>query len=263
MPITNFTILGERCSGTNFLESSISNNFSIQYTEKYGNKHFFCYNNYSNSDDTLFIGIIRNPIYWINSFSRELHHVPEINRQSLRNFLFNEFYSVEDELDTSKSILNNNIFKLNNKFYTHKYKLNTRDLNYTNGNKYKNIFELRKVKNNFLMNVMHNKVKNYILINYEDLLFNYNEVLQNIKDKFNLIQKQTEFIKIKNYKKSDTYKFVQQRKILLPPNIVVLIWQNLDEEQEKKLGYKMWDNNNFFKNKFKISQNDNIPQIEG
>ena len=144
-----------------------------------------------------------------------------------------------------------------------KYKLNTRDLNYTNGNKYKNIFELRKVKNNFLMNVMHNKVKNYILINYEDLLFNYNEVLQNIKDKFNLIQKQTEFIKIKNYKKSDTYKFVQQRKILLPPNIVVLIWQNLDEEQEKKLGYKMWDNNNFFKNKFKISQNDNIPQIEG
>ena len=78
-----------------------------------------------------------------------------------------------------------------------------------------------------------------------------------------MIQKQTEFIKIKNYKKSDTYKFVQQRKILLPPNIVVLIWQNLDEEQEKKLGYKMWDNNNFFKNKFKISQNDNIPQIEG
>ena len=263
MPITNFTILGERCSGTNFLESSISNNFSIQYTEKYGNKHFFCYNNYTNSDDTLFIGIIRNPIYWINSFWRELHHVPEINRKTLRNFLFNEFFSVEDELDTSKSILDNNIFKLNNKYYTYKYKLNKKDLNYTNGNKYKNIFELRKVKNNFLINVIPNKVKNYILINYEDLLFNYTEVLQNIKEKFNLIQKHEQFIKIKNYKKSDTYNFVQQRKILLSPNIVVLIWQNLDKTQEENLGYKMWDNNNFFKSKYKPIQKDNIPQIEG
>ena len=263
MTITNFTILGERCSGTNFLEKSITNNFQIQYTEKYGNKHFFCYNNYNNSDDTLFIGIIRNPIYWINSFSRELHHIPEINRQSLRNFLFNEFYSVEDELDTSKSILDNNIFKKNNNFYTHKYKLNTKDLNYTNGNKYKNIFELRKVKNNFLMNVMPNKVRNYILINYEDLLFNYNSVLENIKEKFNFIQKHLQFKKIKNYKKSETYNFVQQRKILLSPNIVVLIWQNLDKEQEKKLGYKMWDNNNYFKNKNINLQKDNIPLIEG
>jgi hypothetical protein len=263
MTITNFTILGERCSGTNFLEKSITNNFPIQYTEKYGNKHFFCYHNFNNSDNTLFIGIIRNPIYWINSFSRELYHVPEINRKSLHNFLFNEFYSVEDEVDTKKQILDNNIFKSNDRYYTYKYKLNTKDLNYTNGKKYKNIFELRKIKNNFLINEMPNKVKNYILINYEDLLFNFNEVLQNIKEKFNFSQKHLQFKKVKSYKKSDTYNFVQQRKILLPPKIVVLIWQNLDKEQEKKLGYIMWDNNNFFKNKYKEPQTDNIPLIEG
>jgi hypothetical protein len=251
MTITNFAILGERCSGTNFLEEAITNNFLIKYTEKYGNKHFFCFNDYINSDETLFIGIIRNPIYWINSFWSELHHVPEINRKSLHNFLFNNFYSVEDEIDTSLPILDNNIFKTNNRFYTHKYKVNTKDLNYTNGKKYTNIFELRRIKNDFLMNVMPNKVKNYILINYEDLLFNFNEVLQNIKENFDLIQKQSQFIKIKKYKKSDTYNFVQQRKILLPHNIVALIWQKLDKEQENNLGYKMWDNNNFFKNKYK------------
>lgn len=247
MSINNFAILGERCSGTNFLEESITNNFNLTYTSKYGNKHFFCYNNYSNSDNTLFIGIIRNPIYWINSFSRELHHVPEINRKNINNFLFNEFYSVEDEVDTSKSILDNNIFKINNKFYTHRYNLNRKDLNYTNGNKYKNIFELRKVKNDFLMNVIGNKVKNYILINYEDLLFNFNKVLQTIKEKFSLKQKYKEFIKVKNYKKSQTYNFVNQRKIILSPQIVILIWQNLDKEQEEMLGYKMWDDNNYFK----------------
>jgi hypothetical protein len=250
MTIDKFSILGERCSGTNFLEEAIINNFNISYTAEYGNKHFFCYNDYNNSNNTnntLFIGIVRNPIYWINSFSTELHHIPEINRKNIHNFLFNEFYSVEDEINTNKTIQDNNIFKFNGKFYTHKYKLNTKDLNYKNGKKYKNIFELRKVKNDFLMNEIPNKVKNYILINYEDLLFNYSAVLQKIKEKFNLNQKNEEFIKIKNYKKSNTYNFVKQRKILLSQYIVTLIWENLDKEQENLLGYKMWDDNNFFK----------------
>jgi len=96
--IKKFAILGERCSGTNFLEESITNNFNIEYTAEYGNKHFFCYNNYdmNSTKETLFIGIIRNPIYWINSFSKELYHVPEINK-NINNFLFNEFYSVEEK----------------------------------------------------------------------------------------------------------------------------------------------------------------------
>jgi hypothetical protein len=262
MVITNYAILGERCSGTNFLEESISNNFLLDYTSKYGNKHFFCYNNYNNSDNTLFIGIVRNPIYWINSFFRELHHVPEVNRKSIFHFLFNNFYSVEDEVDINKALQSNSIFKSNNSYYTYKYKLNTKDLNYKNNKKYRNIFELRHVKNEFLMNVMPKKVKNYILINYEDLLFNFNSVLQNIKDKFSLLPKQVTFIKPKNYKKSNTYNFVKQRKILLPHKIVCLIWKNLHKEQEHSLGYKIWDNNSFFINKYKRLQETSIPLIE-
>ena len=114
--IQNFTILGERCSGTNFLKETINKNFNINFTGEYGSKHFFCHNNYSDrnkTDNTLFIGIIRNPIYWLNSFSKELHHIPEINRHSLTNFLFNEFYSVHDgtpkkgkTYDLNKSDLN-------------------------------------------------------------------------------------------------------------------------------------------------------------
>ena len=76
-----FVILGERCSGTNFLEEAITQNFDITYTSEYGNKHFFCWNKYeSANEDTIFIGIIRNPIYWLNSFSKELHHIPSINK---------------------------------------------------------------------------------------------------------------------------------------------------------------------------------------
>jgi nicotinamide riboside kinase len=247
--IKKFAILGERCSGTNFLEESITNNFNIEYTAEYGNKHFFCYNNYemNSTKETLFIGIIRNPIYWINSFSKELYHVPEINK-NINNFLFNEFYSVEEKFKNT-DYLSNNIFVMNNNLNSTP-KLNHKDLNYLNGKKYTNIFELRKVKNNFLMNVMPNKVKNYILINYEDLLFNYTQTLQIIKDKFGLHQKIPEFIRIKKYKKSDTYNFVKQREITLPVNIIQIIWNNLNVEQEKSLGYIPGDNNIFFKNKY-------------
>ena len=113
--IKKFAILGERCSGTNFLEESITNNFNLEYTAEYGNKHFFCYNKYdmNSTKETLFIGIIRNPIYWINSFSKELYHVPEINKE-LHNFLFNEFYSVEENNKNTDHLSSNNFFMNNN-----------------------------------------------------------------------------------------------------------------------------------------------------
>ena len=43
VPINKFAILGERCSGTNFLEELITHNFNLLYTTEYGSKHFFCF----------------------------------------------------------------------------------------------------------------------------------------------------------------------------------------------------------------------------
>jgi hypothetical protein len=269
MNITQFSILGERCSGTNFLEEAMINNFNVTYTTKYGNKHFFCFNQYENdkqvTNNTLFIGIIRNPIYWLNSFSKEQYHIPDINKTNLSTFLFNEFYSVEDENNNNNFIINS--YKKNNK-------LNIKDLNYITGKKYKNIFEMRKLKNDFLINIMPQKVNNYILINYEDLLYNYDETLNKIKEQFLLSQKFNSFIKVKKYKKSNSYNFVQQREISFPPPIVHLLWKNLDIQQEKILGYLPFDNNSLFKNKYinndvspdvnNLDGNyDNIPLIDG
>ena len=59
--ITKFTIFGPRCSGTTYLENCITKNFDITLTWEYGWKHFFGFNNLDNSQDTLFIGIIRDP----------------------------------------------------------------------------------------------------------------------------------------------------------------------------------------------------------
>ena len=237
-----FVILGERCSGTNFLEEALTQNFDITYTSEYGNKHFFCNNNYTTAcEDTVFIGIVRNPIYWLNSFSKELYHIPSINK-SLRNFLFNEFYSVFDEQQNKKPMLEFNIFSNNVS-----EPIIIKDLNYLNGNKYKNIFEMRKLKNHYLMNIMPRKVKNYILINYESLLYNYDATLNTLQSKFDLVKKNDTYVKIKNYKKSDTYNFKQQRLITFKNELIQIIWENLDTGQESMLGYLKGDDNAAFK----------------
>lgn len=224
--ITKYVIYGERCSGTNFVDNAIQTNFNLKLRNDLGSKHFFCFNNYKKTDDdTLFIGIIRNPIYWINSFSTELHHVPKQNK-TINNFLFNEFYSVEEKT-------NSIIFE---------------DLNWRTLKIYSNIFELRKMKNFFLMNILKKKVKNYILINYESLLYNYDFTLDFIKNKFNLTPIYTIYKPIKQYKKSTSYNFVKQRNILLSPEQVNIIWDNLNLTQENKLGYFKGNNNLFFKN---------------
>jgi hypothetical protein len=242
MSITYFEFFGERCSGTNFLEEAMLNNFHLTYKNEGRNKHFFCFNKYDKSyDNTLFIGIVRNPIYWLNSYHVELHNIPKENRKNIKSFLFNPFYSV-DKLDAK----NSNFHFMFNKEYTIQ-----EDLNYITGGKYKNIFELRKLKNDYLMNILPKKVKNYILINYEDLLYNYQETLSLLRDTFKLKQKHETFQKIVKYKKSTYYNFVKQREILLPSIIISVIWNNLDLEQEKKLGYTQGNDNSNFINKYK------------
>jgi hypothetical protein len=144
------TIYGERCSGTNYLEELLNLNFDVQLVWDYGQKHFFGFNELNNTDDVLFIGIIRNLYDWINSFYYSPHHLPE----HLRN---------------KKSFLNDEIYSLDNK-----NEEEMKDRNIETKERYKNIFELRHVKNKFLIDTMPTLVKNYVLITHDDLLNNFN-----------------------------------------------------------------------------------------
>ena len=63
--IKKFTVFGERCSGTNFLEQAILQNFDLEITWDYGWKHWIGHHKFQNTeyeDETLFIGIIREPL---------------------------------------------------------------------------------------------------------------------------------------------------------------------------------------------------------
>jgi len=158
----NVTIYGERCSGTNYLEQILLLNFNIKIVWTYGWKHFFGFKELSNSDDTLFIGIIRNLYDWVNSLYRDKYHLPSEVTNNIDTFLNKPFYSIyKDDTEIME------------------------DRHIDTKERYKNIFELRHIKNKFLIETMPTLVKNYCLITYDNLINNFANTMNKIKN-FNL-----------------------------------------------------------------------------
>lgn len=184
------TIYGERCSGTNYLEALLTTNYDVDVCWKYGWKHFFGFNNLKNSDDTLFIGIIRNPYDWINSLYRDKYHLPSVNTSSVDSFLNNEFYSI---MDDGCELM--------------------RDRNLYTKERYKNIFDMRHTKNKFLIEDMPKLVKNYLLITHESLLYDFKNTMNKITSKGLNIKSNIEFpLNIIHYKKQNRKLFVLNNK---------------------------------------------------
>ena len=219
--ITKFTILGERNSGTHFLEYALKKNFKLEYIRNI--KHFFGFSEPLNDDNLLTICLVRNPIDWIDSFFKRLHHVPPQNKVNIEAFISNEFYSI---YETEEDIKNKG------------YEI-MEDRNYVTRERYKNIFELRKMKHSYFLNVINQKVKNLYILKYEDLRDDFDNTLDKIKNKFNIIPLNINkpYIKIEKYKGTFTAVY-NLKPILIKDEIKKIIIEKIDKEQEKQLGYE-------------------------
>ena len=213
--INYFTIYGERNSGTSILTEYLKTNLNIKFTTCFGHKHFFGHNKYLNTNNVLFIAIIRDPILWINSFFKNPFHIPSENLINIESFLFNKFYSVYE----SGEII-------------------PEDFNYITKQKYKNIFEMRDFKNNYLINILPKKVKNYYFLKLEDFNKNPEKILNDIVIKFNLSKKNNTKNDVLLYTRGDkTGGNFTGREITLNDEIIQIIKNNLNFEQEHLLGY--------------------------
>lgn len=151
---------------------------------------FFGFNDLQESNDTLFICIVRNPVNWIESFYRNPWHVPRKIKNDTSSFLNNEFYSIHKKpfFDTPN----------------HGPEI-MEDRHICTKNRYKNIFELRYTKINFMLEDLPKKVKNYIFIRYEDLIENFDETMNKFKEKGLKVKNNIPFpINSKSYKNSNT-----------------------------------------------------------
>lgn len=176
MNITEYTIYGERCSGTNFIEKLLSKNFTQQIVWDYGWKHFWGHEKervtpnpykkeYTEAGNVLFICIYRNVHTWLNSLFQHRHHLrirdtefhlelKERNITLVDYFLNHSFWSTISPSGKGEERLD--------------------DRNIYTGMRYKNIFEARYVKNIWLKTELPKLVPHVIYFRYEDLLDDYN-----------------------------------------------------------------------------------------
>jgi hypothetical protein len=182
--ITHFTIFGERCTGTNYLEKILLLNFNVKVTWIYGWKHFpLKETEYVKTNNTLFICLVRNILDWLNCFYKNMHYLPlQYNNditesEKINKFLNDEFWSCDDRYGKPEIL---NELRVDDKFL---------DRNIYTGERYKNIFEMRSTKLRYLLEELPKTVKNYIFIRYEDLLYNFENTLTKIKNKGLYIKK--------------------------------------------------------------------------
>ena len=197
--------MSERNSGSHFLKYALLFNFDIKFVE--GNKHWFGHSPLM--DNTIYLCMIRDPVDWVDSLFKRLHHIPRENRDIL-SFLNNEWYSIYEEgPNKNKEIIE--------------------DRNMITKERYKNIFEMRKTKNEYMMN-------NGYVIKYEDLRDNYDDTLNKICDTFHLKRKHDYWVPVPKIK--GTYNELYKKKpILLSPEIQQYVRDKIDSEQEKRIGY--------------------------
>lgn len=224
--INKVTILGERCSGTNYLENLLIKNFEVEITWKYGHKHFFGFEKYEDSDDVLFVCIIRDPFEWINSlWSKPWHFDPELT-SNIFNFVYGQiksyYYTIDKKLDMQNQIVTDRNFLTSpNPF---------------DACEFKNILELRYAKLFYQLEQMPKLVKNYIFIRYEDLIENFNKTLWKIKHSGLKIKPGINFPLNESQYKKENKKYKYIKKDFIPVNLIIYHpYFNFD--LEKKLGY--------------------------
>ena len=204
--IFEYAIYGERHSGTNFLEQCMNSCFDIPRTSFYCSKHFFGWTKPATitykARHVLFIGIVRNPYDWIRSMYNEPHHIHPHKRWNFKIFITTEWSSV-----------NNNLCEI------------VEDRNFLNGQPYKNIFELRQIKYNYLLNTIPTIAQNYVLISYEHFIKNHRNILNIIGEKFHL------------KKVGEPPESIVKYPYELPYDIKEIIDSNLDWTLEEALGY--------------------------
>ena len=231
--INEYTIYGERHSGTNFMQSSMRSFFpAVSFNERYGGKHWlgFCDEEYLRFSNHLFLCCTRNPYDWILSFYAYPHCIPIRNLQSLEDFMFNEWISYDDPPDYKLPYpwSYNDLLKARS--------IDTREILYdwnfetlnSGFRRFCNIFELRKVKLRYLFN-LRDIVKSYELIKYEDMLTSRNSIMKKLENKYSLDPINGEAIHVPIDKNKKEYTMTKR--------VREMINNNIDWDVENTCGY--------------------------
>lgn len=217
MSLTNFSINAERDCGTKYMTRLVSTAFGLPFSWDPGDKHFFGFYDEQviAATNMLLVGITRNPYDWIMALFKHKHHLPFSYGNDIYLYLTAEWYSI-DYRGTG--------------WYTHATPPDQpleifTDRDWDTGNRYKNIFALRRKKLLYLQK-LYRIAPNYMLFRFEDIMADHNSVVNKIAQKFNLPIVTTEYP-------------VPHKKTAydLAANVKEIIDANIDWDVESVFGY--------------------------
>jgi hypothetical protein len=223
--ITQFTIFGERCSGTNHLQHVMEKNFDLPLVWEFGWKHFFCAekgkqrgqlheygSGWENGSDknTLFLCIVRNPTAWVNSLYRIPWHLTGLtqkHRDQSSPVRINEFLTKAIEFEGRPEIHG------------------------PSGMQYSSVMRMRSEKIHYMLYNVAKKVNHCIMIRHEDMLSDFSGQMNRIRAMIPArVKKGISFpLNRTGYRKKQDW---------IKPSLVFGA-PGFDPEIEKKLGYRV------------------------
>lgn len=226
-------IFGERCSGTNYIERLVRSNFDIQITSDYGFKHWFVPDvsprsapnittdleqrrPLSDSSDTLFLFVFRNPYDWLRSCFGKPHHSHGSSFKDFGEFLRCKW--------TSGDTVQRCAYWRKDPQYGY-YWIEEAD----------SILHLRKLKISHFFEIQK-LVNSYAVIRYEDYLRDPQEIL-NLAQGFHIAHKE-EIVDIKSYKGKGEETFSRSTYLPFSFEDFSYINETLDWSLEASIGYR-------------------------
>ena len=253
-----FSILGERCSGTQYLQRLLESNFDVRSTDEYHYRHFFGFEQpdhpYAAAQCTLFVGVVRSPVNWLDCLFKYQWQLDQWQYPDWTSFLSKPIHSYrESEMNYTLSLLPaDQRAAARDEMLTHPL---YHDRNFASESKaaWQDVFELRRVKAAHMVDAFRGQVDKYVLVRLEDLADFYAQFLHILRLWFNLRPRQAaegeEVLGVESpvpaYANAEMDGDVAEdleplhghEHVHVTPELHELIWGKLDKALELQFGY--------------------------
>lgn len=227
--VSKVVILGERVSGTSFMQSLISYNTKLKIDQSFGHKHFLqdiVKISKTDTTDTLFLFITRDIMEWLQSFHNNTFHadLPIRRCDNFSKFIRMEWKCIEDETS--------GVSQTNPKYG--KEMMCERD--HSSGKRYENVIKMRTGKIRHLLVDVGCYVENFEHVKYEDIRDNPEQWLTDLSKKYNFIKNKS-FVPVNSVRGKGRVAYKRKDYPPISEEDQIFIFENMSEEAEKYLGY--------------------------
>lgn len=222
-------VIGERVSGTCYLQSLLAENTNLRLVSPYGHKHFYQDTDKirkdSRASDILFIFISRDLIDWLHSFKNNTFHAdkPIRNCQDMSAFLRMQWKCIHDA--TSGTPESSALFG----------KEMMCERNPEDGKPFGDVVQMRNSKMKHFMSIGQ-IVDNFVHVRYEDVRDNPRKFLQRLEQDYGITLSPV-FKTVDTVRGKGRVLYVRKVYPDMSEEDLDFIIERVDLELEKSLGY--------------------------